>query len=109
MESEEEQSCDEAEPPKGPQDEDPETPNIQTIVSVLGSDESAKEALIYSYTAAYGASPPTSRLSRMQRYQVPPFVFCKTFNATNEPNSRLRPSLSLQCEDLEVPRALKSG
>ncbi|OMO54955.1 hypothetical protein CCACVL1_27452, partial [Corchorus capsularis] len=56
--------------PKGPQDEDPETPHIQTIVSVLGSDESAKEALIYSYTAAYGASPPTSRLSMMQRYQV---------------------------------------
>uniref|UniRef100_A0A7N2KVT2 Inhibitor I9 domain-containing protein n=1 Tax=Quercus lobata TaxID=97700 RepID=A0A7N2KVT2_QUELO len=40
-----------------PQDMEPEAFHIQTLASVLGSEEAAKEALIYSYkTAASGFS-----------------------------------------------------
>ncbi|KAK6246593.1 hypothetical protein QUC31_001372 [Theobroma cacao] len=40
-----------------PQDEQPEAYHIRTLSSVLGSEEAAKEALIYSYkTAASGFS-----------------------------------------------------
>ncbi|OMO59521.1 Proteinase inhibitor I9 [Corchorus capsularis] len=40
-----------------PQDEEPEAYHIRTLASVLGSEEAAKEALIYSYkTAASGFS-----------------------------------------------------
>ncbi|XP_022718244.1 subtilisin-like protease SBT3.17 [Durio zibethinus] len=40
-----------------PQDEQPEAYHIRTLASVLGSEEAAKEALIYSYkTAASGFS-----------------------------------------------------
>ncbi|EEF35549.1 peptidase, putative [Ricinus communis] len=40
-----------------PQDEEPEAYHIRTLASVLGSDEAAKEALVYSYkTAASGFS-----------------------------------------------------
>ncbi|KAJ6764036.1 PROTEINASE INHIBITOR PROPEPTIDE [Salix purpurea] len=40
-----------------PQDEEPEAYHIRTLTSVLGSEDAAKEALIYSYkTAASGFS-----------------------------------------------------
>ncbi|KAF9670641.1 hypothetical protein SADUNF_Sadunf13G0090000 [Salix dunnii] len=40
-----------------PQDEEPEAYHIRTLASVLGSEDAAKEALIYSYkTAASGFS-----------------------------------------------------
>ncbi|KHG08551.1 Xylem serinease 1 -like protein [Gossypium arboreum] len=40
-----------------PQDEQPEAYHIRTLSNVLGSEEAAKEALIYSYkTAASGFS-----------------------------------------------------
>lgn len=40
-----------------PQDEEPEAFHIRTLTTVLGSEEAAKEALIYSYkTAASGFS-----------------------------------------------------
>ncbi|XVF63290.1 hypothetical protein PTKIN_Ptkin09bG0076100 [Pterospermum kingtungense] len=40
-----------------PQDEQPEAYHIRTLASVLGSEEAAKKALIYSYkTAASGFS-----------------------------------------------------
>ncbi|GMJ11663.1 Subtilisin Propeptide-Like Inhibitor 1 [Hibiscus trionum] len=40
-----------------PQDEQPEAYHIRTLASVLGSEEAAKDALIYSYkTAASGFS-----------------------------------------------------
>ncbi|KDP43361.1 hypothetical protein JCGZ_25466 [Jatropha curcas] len=40
-----------------PENEDPEAYHIRTLSSVLGSEEAAKEALVYSYkTAASGFS-----------------------------------------------------
>ncbi|KAF2290991.1 hypothetical protein GH714_017953 [Hevea brasiliensis] len=40
-----------------PQDEEPEAYHIRTLSTVLGSDEAAREALVYSYkTAASGFS-----------------------------------------------------
>ncbi|GLT68223.1 hypothetical protein SLA2020_404750 [Shorea laevis] len=40
-----------------PQNEEPEAFHIRTLTAVLGSDEAAKEALVYSYkTAASGFS-----------------------------------------------------
>ncbi|KAK8490956.1 hypothetical protein V6N13_031789 [Hibiscus sabdariffa] len=40
-----------------PQDEQPEAYHLRTLASVLGSEEAAKDALIYSYkTAASGFS-----------------------------------------------------
>ncbi|KAF2297406.1 hypothetical protein GH714_023196 [Hevea brasiliensis] len=40
-----------------PQDEEPEAYHLRTLASVLGSEEAAREALVYSYkTAASGFS-----------------------------------------------------
>ncbi|GLT52206.1 hypothetical protein SLA2020_255590 [Shorea laevis] len=42
---------------ESPQDEEPERYHLRTLSAVLGSDEAAKEALLYSYkTAATGFS-----------------------------------------------------
>ncbi|KAJ6734874.1 PROTEINASE INHIBITOR PROPEPTIDE [Salix purpurea] len=43
---------------KRPQHEEPEAYHIRTLASVLGSEDAAKEALLYSYnTVASGFSP----------------------------------------------------
>ncbi|XP_022143621.1 subtilisin-like protease SBT3.11 isoform X2 [Momordica charantia] len=51
-----------------PRDEEPEAYHIRTLVSVLGSEEAAKEALVYSYKNA--ASGFSARLTPDQVAEV---------------------------------------
>ncbi|KAB5512386.1 hypothetical protein DKX38_029414 [Salix brachista] len=53
---------------KRPQDEEPEAYHIRTLASVLGSEDAAKEALLYSYNTV--ASGFSTKLTPQQDEQI---------------------------------------